>query len=428
METDRRSGGRELHERALYELLYEGGAATRTELARRAQLSKPAVSDIIESLVDAKIVEPAGSVQGRSGPAATLFAIRPKVAHGIGIDLGGTKIHGVIGDLGGQLLDERRVPTDPRGGGHVVDQIASMCEELVAGLPSDAGDVHHVALGSPGIVDPTTGLMKLAYNLRGFDRIDLAAALEASFPAAVHVDNDVNMAAEGERFDQTATTSDNFVYISVGTGIGMALVLDGYICRGHRGAAGEIAYLPLGTDPFDPENQQRGPLEEAVDGHAILQRFSQWRDDTDTALEADATVPMIFEAASADDPLAVRVVDEEARLIALSITAIAAVLDPERVILGGGIGSAPPLLPAVRSWLARLMTDPPVTQRSLLGTRAPLVGALGVALSATRDDLLDIRLRGRHPSRLAGHTRSRRLEPHLRRHEAGENDSSQVTS
>lgn len=413
MTTDRRSRGREMNEDVVYELLLTEGPSTRTALARRAELSKPSVSDIIESLQAAGVVHPTGRVQGRSGPTATVFEIRPSVAHGIGIDLGGTKIHGVIGDLNGEVLDERRVPTDRRGGPHVVEQIASICHELVAGLPDDAGGVDHVAIGSPGVVDPATGLMRLAYNLPGFDRIDLAKELEARVPAAVHVDNDVNMSAEGERVDPTSPSSDNFVYLSIGTGIGAAIVLDGEVRRGHRGAAGEIAYLPIGSDPFDPRNQRRGPLEEAVDGQAILRRVAEQRAHVDTALPVDADVPEIFAAASRGDPLAVTVVSEEARLVAWAITAVTALVDPERIILGGGIGSSPALLAAVRGWCDRMMPEPPLVERSTLGTRAPLVGALSVSVGASREELLETRLRGRPPSRLAGHTRGRRLAPHL---------------
>lgn len=401
MVTDQRSRSRQVNESIVYELLLENGATTRTDLARRASLSKPSISGIIESFVAAGICRPAGTVQGRSGPAATLFEIEPTVSHGIGIDLGGTKIHGVIGDLTGEVLHEQRVPTDRRGGSHVVEQIAELCRGLAAQLLPGVGAVHHVAIGSPGIVDPATGLMKLAYNLPDFDRIDLAKELEGVFSAAVHVDNDVNMAAEGERFDRSTTTSDNFVYLSVGTGIGSALVLDGRICRGHRGAAGEISYLPIGTDPFDPDNQVRGPLEEAVDGNAMLQRFTDQHGRVPSALAIDATVPDIFRAATDHDPLGVKMVDEEARLLALAITAVSALLDPERVILGGGIGSSEALLPEVRAWCNRLMPEPPVVQRSLLGNRAPLIGALGIAVTAAREDLLETCLRGRSPSRLA---------------------------
>lgn len=383
-----RKNGPIVNEQTILDLLFARGPCTRSDLARLSGLSKPSISRITQDLSAALIIEEAGSRSSGPGPAAALYQVRSSAGYAIGIDLGRTKIQGAIVDMLGGQIDTKRLETDPRGGLHVVEQMAFLCRQLERAKPSNGGRLDHIAIASPGVVDPRTGRMRLVHNLLGFDRIDIAAELASLFDASIHVDNGVNMAAEAEHHYIAGHSVADFVYLSIGAGIGLAVVMDGAVRRGRYGAAGEIAYLPIGADPFDVANQRRGPLEEAVDGPAILRRFSEQRDSISTSLGQDASVPEIFAAASNRDPLALRVVDDEARLVAMAITAATALLDPELVVLGGGIGSSPALVGPVRSWCARLMTTPPRIEPSGLGSRAPLLGATEVALARAKADLL----------------------------------------
>jgi predicted NBD/HSP70 family sugar kinase len=293
-----------------------------------------------------------------------------------GIDLGGTKLMVALADLNGDVLAEEVVPTDPRGGAHVIAQIDAAVERLLrsAGVAREA--LRCVALGAPGAVDAVSGRLTLAPNIAGFDSIDLQGELERRLETTVVLDNDVNMAVLGEhRFGHGRGRSD-LVFVAIGTGIGMGIMSRGEILRGVNGAAGEIAYLPLAADPFAPQSRERGAFELAVAGRTIAERYAR-------NSGARLSVPEVFDLASqAGDRRAQQVLDDEARNIALGIAAVTAVLDPGLVVLGGGIGFRDELLQPVRAWLDRLLPVCPRVETSHLGYRASLVGAIACASQA----------------------------------------------
>jgi glucokinase len=295
----------------------------------------------------------------------------------VGVDLGGTKLSAALSDLAGTVLRERTVPTDPRGGRVVIGQITGLARELLA-EQGGAGPLRALALGSPGALDRRTGAMAFAPNIPSFGDLDVAKEIAAELGTDVVLDNDVNTAALGEQWAGHGRGLADFVFLSVGTGIGMGVVIGGVLRTGANGAAGEIACLPLGADPFDRANQVRGALEEAVGGAALARRYAG-------AGAERHTVPGIFAAAAAGDAAAAAALDEEARLIALAVHSVTAVLDPGLAVLGGGIGSRAELLEPVRSWLGRLTERPVPLVVSQLGHRAGLLGAVALAVRAAGD-------------------------------------------
>ena len=303
----------------------------------------------------------------------------------VGVDLGGTKLSAALADLDGTVLRERTVPTDPLGGRQVIGQIVGLARELAEAEGLEPDSLRALALGSPGALDRTTGVMAFAPNIPSFGDLDVAKEITAELGVDVVVDNDVNTAALGEQWAGHGRDRSDFVFIAVGTGIGMGVVIGGVLRGGANGAAGEIAYLPLGTDPFDRANQVKGALEEAAGGEGLARRYAlhsgpapETRTGSQSALRHG--VPEIFAAAAAGDARAAAVLDEEARLIALTIRTVTAVLDPELAVLGGGIGSRVELLEPVREWLGALTDQPVPVVVSELGPRAGLLGAVALAL------------------------------------------------
>jgi predicted NBD/HSP70 family sugar kinase len=173
--------------------------------------------------------------------------------------------------------------------------------------------------------------VRLAENVHGLEELDVAAELADVLGVSVVVENDVNLAALGEQWRGVGRGVDDFVFLSVGTGLGAGLVLGGELHRGHHGAAGEIDYALGGVD-----GAAMDPAAPAVSQFAT-RLASEGR--LATALSPPYDVPTIFGAARARDPLAQAVVQEEARRIALQVAPIAAVADVGLVVLGGGIGA-----------------------------------------------------------------------------------------
>lgn len=372
---------RQMNSRNLMKLIIHRGPVTRVDLARRSGLSKQTVSEIVRELETAGWVRETGRVHGRVGRSALAYELNPRAAFAIGVDLGGTNLRAAISDLGGALLREVTVPTDARGGRDVLGQIHDTCRQLARRVNAGWQRVQCVAVGLPGVFNPQTGRMDLAVNLPSLGDLRVKDHLQAALGVPVLLDNDVNMAVLGEHWQGLGQDATDFVFIAIGTGIGMGLVVDDEIRRGARGAAGEIGYLPIGTDPLDPANQVKGPFEEAAGGAGIIRRYQEAGGAEGT------TVQEVFAAAAAGDPVAVHAVDDEGRLIAQAVTSVASVLDPELVVLGGGIGSRAELLEPVQRWLGRFMRTPVEVRTSQLGHRASLVGALSVALRHAHETL-----------------------------------------
>lgn len=243
-----------------------------------------------------------------------------------------------------------------------------------------------VVLGTPGVFHPETMHIMVAPNIPGIDQVDVPGLLTERLGVPVIIDNDVNLAARGEQWRGHGTGLSNFVFIALGTGVGMGIIADGHLLRGARGAAGEIGYLPIGGDPYDPRAFSLGTFETAVGSAAIANRYAGFGG------RHGATVREIFAALESGDAAARATIDETARLIAPAIAAVGATLDPQMVILGGSIGVRQELIEAVRHSLLRCTPLPPRVEASSLGSRAGLVGALGVAVDRMHDALFGIGL------------------------------------
>jgi predicted NBD/HSP70 family sugar kinase len=160
----------------------------------------------------------------------------------------------------------------------------------------------------------------------------------------------------------------------------MGLVAEGELVRGARGAAGEIAFLPIGGDPFDPSYYVLGPLETAIGSVGILKYYRE------QGGLAASTVKEIFDGLALGDQAAAATLDHLARLLAKALVAVGAIADPEIIVLGGGIGSRMELLERVQALLSALPFAVQVRPSSL-GTRAVAVGALRLAVEHVCQDL-----------------------------------------
>ncbi len=313
---------------------------------------------------------------------AILYSVDSAVAHVAGVDLGGTKIRASVANVYGELIAEGEVATDRRGGGHVVRQIRRLVEMVARRSDVDPDSLIAVAIATPGVVDPETKAINLSPNIARWEGAEPYRGLCEALKTTVILDNDVNLAAIGEKWHGLARDVTDYVFVAVGTGIGMGIVLDDQLIRGATGAAGEIGYMPLADDPFDPSYRLRGPLENQVSGPDFLRSARAVFGITDARSPED-----IVALATGGDPRAVAAIEAEGRLIGTAIAAVASVLDPQLVVLGGGLGSAQPLLEPIRITARRLLPRTPRIEHSALGSKAALHGAVAEALAAARNQL-----------------------------------------
>jgi predicted NBD/HSP70 family sugar kinase len=369
--------------RLVVERLLRDGSVSRAEIARSTGLSKQTISEVMRELERCGWVAEAGQIQGSVGRSAVTYALRSDAAFVLGIDLGGTKLNIALADLTGAVVCESIEPTTATGGAAVVEQIGRMADALLGRARVPRERLRGAVMGSPGMVDPTSGAIFIAPNIAGLDGLDVRSALRARLGVDTAIENDVNLAAIGEHWRGNSRKARSFAFIAVGTGIGMGVFADGQLIRGARGAAGEIAYLPLGGDPYDSRGQRLGTLETSAASAGIAARYVGLGGAPGT------TVHEIFDRLETDAAARITL-DEVGRVIATAVLAVHSVLDPELVVLGGSIGARPELKLRIEAHLGRCMRDPVPIELSALGTRATLLGAIGGAIDGMHRALFGV--------------------------------------
>ena len=379
---------RELGEQAVLETIFREGPITRPEIASATTLSKPTVSAAVARLEQAGLVRAAGTRSGPRGRKPVAYVVSNRAGFVVGADIGGTNLRVAAADLFGEPICDLQQPTTKDGSRAIGVQVLEMISEVIDQAVGSHGRPLALGISAPGVIDRSSGrVTSLAYNVTpegGFDPLEV---IRDRFDLPVLIDNNVNLAAVGEKWFGLARGISTVVYIGIGAGIGMGVIIDHELVRGAHGAAGEIGYLPLVGDPFDPRHRLHGGLEDEVAASGILDAFNARRDG-DPAGDRISSAHRVFELAASGDPTAREVVDHVASRLGAAIATVCAILDPELVVLGGGIGSNPLLLRPVRGAAAALV---PITARietSLLGDRAALQGAIAVALQGVRAQLL----------------------------------------
>jgi predicted NBD/HSP70 family sugar kinase len=358
---------KDLNERTVLEAIRASAPISRAEISRRVGISKPTVSLALQSLLAAGLVreaEPEGS-----GPSygATFFEPEPEAAFVLGLDLGARFVRGALCDLNGEIRARQDVELAEPTIAVAYDAIQSLVDSLLDGIGRELVD--SVVLGVPGAVNGTA--IRLAINVAGLEDGDFAATLAARLDLPLAIENDINLAALGEQWRGIARGVDDFVFMSIGTGLGAGVVLHGELHRGAHGMAGELDYLRVGM------NDDIDPCADAVTEYAARLGVAGAHDPRS-----------VFAAARAGDELALRVVGEESRRIALHIAPLAAVTDVGLVVLGGGIGANGDLLfDGIRERLSEWLPQAPRIEASNLGDAAVLTGALAVGLRSARENV-----------------------------------------
>jgi len=378
---------KQLNERTVLDTIRSAAPISRAEISRQAGISKPTVSLALQSLLDAGLVRETEPEPGRPRYGAVFFEPVPDAALVLGLDIGARFLRGAICDLSGSVRARQDVELPNVEVGKALDTITKLRASLVeaSGLPSELVD--SAVVGVPAVVDELTGRLSMATNVPGLEGRDFRTDLVERLGLPVMLDNDINLAARGEQWLGVARGIDDFVFLSVGTGLGAGLVLRGKLHRGRNGAAGEVDLVASGrADEIDPC---------AAAVSELAARLAA--EGAETQLKPPFDARSVFGAARAGDPLGRAVVQEEARRIALYIAPVAAVTDVALVVLGGGIGAnGDLLLDPIRNLLAEWLPFPPRIEVSGIGDAAVLMGALAVGLELAQENVFTKRHEGRN--------------------------------
>ena len=301
---------RQLSQRSVFEALLHRSPISRADLAKVTGLSKQTTSEVIDAFEQQGLVRPIGRTSGNVGRTAVLYELSPEGGHVLGIDLGARRLTVALADIAGRVLAEAAEPTDNRGGAWAIDQIARLSDRLARDNHTHPSRIRSIVLATPGVVNPKSGAIEMAPNIAGLGQLNVVGLLGEKLGGRVVFENDINLALLGEIWHGCAQNLANVAFLALGSGVGLGLYVNGQLVRGENGAAGEIAYLPIGGDPLQAESRLQGCLEYQVGATGVVRRY---REAGGSEVES---VRQVFERAQAGDTRAADVVDETARLTA----------------------------------------------------------------------------------------------------------------
>lgn len=276
------------------------------------------------------------------------------MAKRIGIDVGGTNVKIALVDEKGKIIYSNSVPTYAKMGyEYTVNNIKQAIRDLMKETNTTEKNIEGIGFDFPGQVDCKTGVVKLAPNIPGWVNVPIAQMIEEEFHIPTRIDNDVRCAALGELKFGAGKGCENFVCITVGTGIGSGLVINGKVVRGASNAAGEIGHIKLQmTNGPICGCGDTGCLEAFASGPSIIamaQDYIKGGKSTKfremAAAEGGEITPyMVAKAAEEGDPVAKRIFEIVGEYIGIGLTSVINLLNPEKVIIGGGVAEAGELL------------------------------------------------------------------------------------
>jgi len=374
------------------------GPLGRADVVRTTGLSKPTVYDVVEALIrDGYVREcpPSSKADGGSaskpGPRAKLLEFRGDSAFLLGVDIGADKVLAMLADFAGNILGshKQRVSADARRSGDaLIREVVAVCRAALANGNTDLSKLDALVIATPGIVDPQTGRVTFAGQLPDWEGIELGKRIAEFLDVPTFVENEVRLSALAESWRGVAQSADTIVLIQIGIGIGAGILLRGRLHCGAHGLAGEIGSLQCGGEELE-ENKTLGVFERVAGGHA----FAQLARDAATRPEGATLVDLVggdvekldarvvFQAARSSDPAAMGIVDTLTTRLARGIASVISVLDPDLLIIGGGLSQAGgALLDPLSAKVRALVPVAPPMELSTLGDESAALGAVRLAL------------------------------------------------
>ncbi|SDY54538.1 glucokinase [Evansella caseinilytica] len=265
-----------------------------------------------------------------------------------GIDIGGTTVKLSFIDVQGNILTKWEIPTNIADGGkHIVKDIAATIEEKLAELGLNKSHLMGIGIGAPGFIDVKNGIIFEAVNI-GWKDFHLKEEIETLLAVPAFVDNDANLAAVGEMWQGAGKGAKNLICVTLGTGVGGGIIADGEIIHGQSGMAGEIGHIAAVTENGAPCNcGKTGCLETVASATGISRLALEALDKNNTGKLTDIlaqhgklSTKDVFTAAQENDAVALSVIDEATRHLGLVLANLANAINPETIVIGGGVSRA----------------------------------------------------------------------------------------
>ncbi len=362
------------------------------EIAQTAGLSRPTVETVAEGLLEQGWLQLADSDEAPTvGRPARLYRFQERAGYVVGVDIGAHSTAVSIADLlGGVVASERRrVPPDLPAAERLA-LTADVIGDLIRHIGIDRARILSMTVGTPGIVSPIQHRVGLSPGMPGWRETDVISALSSTVDCAIELENDANLAAVSERARGVAAGCTDMVFLLLGERLGAGIIANDQLVRGRDGAAGELGYVPArGAKHRDP---RFGPLESRVNASALVRMGErEAADHPDSALAAQGSLAAgdITMAATRGDARASAVVRRLARRIARGIAPTLLTLNPEMLVVGGGVSLAGEVLRAsLAAAIEKVVLSAPQIRLSALGDEAVVLGAITQSLERVEAEVL----------------------------------------
>jgi len=368
----------------LLRLLRETGPCSKADLVRASGLSAPTVTNVVAHLGEAGLVEPIGEGDSTGGRPPDIIRFRAERGCVVGVEIGPDVLRFLLADLDGHELGRAKATLAWQSSkpATVCSQIGREVRNLLKKHKLAENQLLGIVVGVPAIVNVKEGVVFSLSVLKGWSDVALGSMLQKEFECQVIVENDTNLAAQGESYRGAAQGQSNFVYIIIGEGVGAGIFLDGNIYRGSQWSAGEIGYLRVPhVSRENPTIHGYGRLEKVLGATGIVRswRASPKQNRTQPKVTNAAEV---FDLAAAGNAQAKKILQQRATILSDIILDLALILNPSIILIGGIVGSHPRLLQEVRTLLkgseiARVRVGP-----GALGSSAVLWGAAFTAIQS----------------------------------------------
>ena len=356
---------KQMNTRLILSNIREHQPITRAAVSRKVGVSRATVSSIVDDLIRKKLIteQGYGSSTSEGGRPGIHLVFNPTSSYGIGVDVGGTKILIVLTDLDGNVVHKEEYPTV-----YDLEEIITIIKNFIKCSPVNEEDISTMGMGIPGILDSENGIVVDAPALR-WENLPIGAIMGKNFSFPIFINNDVKCALFGELQYGAGKSCKSLAFIAIGTGVGSAIYVNGGLLEGAHFSAGEIGYM---TDRKDVEEGHFNELGE----------FGQFEKRTSgSALKRDGkTAYDWFREYDEGKEDSITIIDNYLLDLAIGISNVVCVVNPEKVILGGGVSrSLGPHLKKIEEWVKKLIPIPVTIERSHLGSDTGALGAVAYA-------------------------------------------------
>lgn len=384
---------RQVNRSTVLELLRRDGPMPRLAIARATKLTPPTSFAIVEQLVAADLVRCVATSRSSSGRPRAIFQFNPSAAFSLGVDLSGASMVGVLIDLSGNVLEERRARRpDPPEVECIIPWVSSLLEDLRTSSQVDFSKLSGVGVAVPGLLDAGSGHVVRSTNLN-WHEVPFAEMLSSVVGTEVCLENTARSIALCERWFGAGSGVDHLACVNIGMGIGMGLIIDGNLYSGVNYQSGELGHTIVVPNGPLCRCGRRGCLEAVASGRAILRDVTEaLLDGRPSSVLAMAggdphliTLDMVSMAAEEGDVLAEETMRRAALQIGLAVSNAVTLLNPRMVVLSGSLVHSSNLMFQIIADTVRSQTfvspnalEAASVVRASLGPLAGAVGAAGV--------------------------------------------------